>query len=91
MPPPPRVGKNARGKSAPPIKTATAAQVDPTKDPQYVAPKDAPLLAQVFQQYEDKKYSASVKSADLLLKKYPKNARACSTSSWTLELFPLGV
>lgn len=68
---PPRMAKGARGKTAPPIKKEN----DPTKDPQYLAPKDAALLAQVFQQYEDKKYAASVKTADLVLKKNPNHAR----------------
>lgn len=67
---PPRVAKGARGKTGPPIKKEESA-----KDPQYLAPKDAALLAQVFQQYEEKKYSASIKSADLILKKYPDHAR----------------
>lgn len=67
---PPRVAKGARGKTGPPIKKEEA-----TKDPQYLAPKDAALLAQVFAQYEDKKYGASVKTADIILKKYPDHAR----------------
>jgi hypothetical protein len=72
---PPRLAKNVRGKSAPPIKNVVADEQ--SKDPQYIGPKDAPLLAQVFQLYEEKKYSASVKTADELLKKYPQNAREC--------------
>lgn len=67
---PPRLAKGARGKTGPPIKKEEAA-----KDPQYLAPKDAALLAQVFQQYEEKKYTASIKSADLILKKYPDHAQ----------------
>lgn len=84
---PPRLGKNARGKTAPPIKrqegataagtgsAATTATTTTTENPQVLPPKDAALLAQVFQQYEDKKYAAAVKTADLVLKKYPLNAR----------------
>ena len=82
---PPRLGKNARGKTAPPIvkkaegsasTTTAAATASPTENPQFLPPKDAALLAQVFQQYEDKKYAGGVKTADLILKKYPQNARA---------------
>ena len=92
---PPRIGKNARGKTAPPIKkapgaaaegtttstTATAAAAaatasKPNSDQIVTKAADQALLSQVFSQYEDKKYAASIKSADLLLKKYPNNARA---------------
>lgn len=69
---PPRLAKGARGKTGPPIKKEEA-----VKDPQALAPKDAALLAQVFQQYEEKKYSASIKTADLILKKHPDHAREC--------------
>lgn len=99
---PPRIGKNARGKTAPPIKkapgteatsttttastatattaaaaAATATATKPNNSDQIVTKAaDQALLSQVFSQYEDKKYAASIKSADLLLKKYPNNARA---------------
>jgi len=69
---PPRLAKGARGKTAPPI---VKKESDATKDPQYLAPKEAALLAQVFSQYEEKKYTASVKTADLILKKSPDHAR----------------
>lgn len=109
---PPRLGKGARGKTAPPIPkavaeakaaaaaaaagsskkdaastttskaTATAAASRASKggaasggNQQLLDPKDAALLAQVFQQYEEKKYAASVKTADLILKKAPNHAR----------------
>ena len=44
-------------------------------NPQFLPPNEAKLLAQVFQLYEDKQYAASVETADVVLAKYPSNAR----------------
>ena len=46
-----------------------------TNNPQFLPPNEAKLLAQVFQLYEDKQYAASVETADVVLAKYPNNAR----------------
>lgn len=76
-PPIPAGSRAAAATTTAASKPAEPAAAEAASDPnsQVLAPKDAALLQQVFTHYEDKKYSASVKTADLVLKKYPRNAR----------------
>ena len=54
---------------------ADATTSESATNPQFLPPNEAKLLAQVFQLYEDKQYAASVETADVVLAKYPSNAR----------------